>query len=187
MGNPTAPGTQAWKAIQEFPDVSVKTDSPPGPATPGPLDRIGFALASLHGPSGPVQVATPTGVVGAVPVVAREEEVVGPTRGDEVGCFDGAVLPRLVRHQQWEGSSRPRTPCRRGQLLRPDLGGARTARLPDEVGRAVGVDERGRVDGAAQRLLALSGAVDLSLKGPWGWLAVATEMHSSPVPATSTA
>ncbi len=32
-----------------------------------------------------------------------------------------------------------------------------------------------------------SGAVDLSLNGPWGWLAVATEMHSSPLPATSTA
>ena len=32
-----------------------------------------------------------------------------------------------------------------------------------------------------------SGAVDVSWNGPWGWLAVATEMHSSAVPATFTA
>jgi hypothetical protein len=32
-----------------------------------------------------------------------------------------------------------------------------------------------------------SGAVDLSVKGPWSPLAEATEMHSCPVPATSTA
>ena len=32
-----------------------------------------------------------------------------------------------------------------------------------------------------------SGPADLSLNGPWGWLAVATEMHSCPLPATSTA
>ena len=29
-----------------------------------------------------------------------------------------------------------------------------------------------------------SGAVDRSVKGPWGWVAVATEMHSRPLPAT---
>ncbi len=32
-----------------------------------------------------------------------------------------------------------------------------------------------------------SGAVDVSMYGPWGWLAVATEMHSVPLPATSAA
>ena len=29
-----------------------------------------------------------------------------------------------------------------------------------------------------------SGAVDRSMNGPWGWEAVATEMHSFPLPAT---
>ena len=60
LGNPTAPGTQAWKAIQKLPDASAKTDSPPGPATPDPLARMGSGVASVQGPSGPVQEATPT-------------------------------------------------------------------------------------------------------------------------------
>ena len=54
-----APGTQAWKAIQSAPDVSAKTDSPPGPFMPASLPRIGPG-ALEHGPSGPVHVATPT-------------------------------------------------------------------------------------------------------------------------------
>ena len=108
-------------------------------------------------------------VVRAVPVVAREEQVVVPTGGDQVRGLDGPGLPGLVRHQQGGGvGAGHERRARRGQLLRPDFGRARATGLPHQVGRSVGIDERRRVDGSAERLLALQWRRRLVGKGSLG-------------------
>jgi len=79
-----------------------------------------------------------------------------PARGDQVGCLDRPGLPGLPGGEQ-DGGGGARRERRPGPVepFGPDLGAARAAGLPQREQATVGVDERGGVDGAPERRLAL--------------------------------
>ena len=110
-----------------------------------------------------------------------------PAPGHEIRGLDCPALPRLARHEEGGG-------VRPGANAVPEAGCSdqifEEPGPPDFHTRygvpSVSTNDAGSMEPPSD-FWHSSGAVDLSLNGPWGWPAVATEMHSSPLPATSTA